>query len=425
MSNAFTLPGLEYLLLFGLPENKTEVMDGRMRTVWPFQELSHAERAFEAWCRQIERWREVAREPSSAGAHKTDLGGITLSRFHRVVEMEIPIHVDTLCALQSGFWRRELWDLPPEDDLPGYDSPWRNGHLRMNLWGIFNPIEERRESRTRGQRPSWQTCCWGDVLLTDDTNLVFDLYYFADEQPMQLIGGDFARGVPRMVAQILSPATREVDRTSRLRLLHRAGVRHVWLIDPALETLEALVWTSKGYDLEGTYSPGDRIEPGCCPGLTVSISDIFRDRHQMEAKRRPAENDSEPVDRHDETWRVDPARTLGIEYPLLLGHPSRRHEIWQDHSPCLLAFGSAPEARERMRSFLADAQRWTGLPVPRVLAFSEETESARVGPFQFTRQTNRVHLDVDVDPSIYLQMLETLADDAVWQERNQVDSGDL
>ncbi|MFN3595529.1 MAG: Uma2 family endonuclease, partial [Thiobacillaceae bacterium] len=43
---------------------------------------------------------------------------------------------------------------------------------------------------------------------------------------------------PDWLAEILSPATARVDRTEKLPLYARWGVKHVWLVDPDLRTLE-------------------------------------------------------------------------------------------------------------------------------------------------------------------------------------------
>lgn len=41
------------------------------------------------------------------------------------------------------------------------------------------------------------------------------------------------------LCEVLSPATARVDRVQKLPLYAAAGVQHVWLVDPALRTLEA------------------------------------------------------------------------------------------------------------------------------------------------------------------------------------------
>jgi Uma2 family endonuclease len=45
--------------------------------------------------------------------------------------------------------------------------------------------------------------------------------------------------VPDWVCEILSPSTARLDRTQKMPIYAADGVRHLWLIDPALRTLEA------------------------------------------------------------------------------------------------------------------------------------------------------------------------------------------
>lgn len=45
---------------------------------------------------------------------------------------------------------------------------------------------------------------------------------------------------PDWLCEVLSPGTAKLDRVKKLRLYARAGVHHVWLVDPLQRTLEVL-----------------------------------------------------------------------------------------------------------------------------------------------------------------------------------------
>jgi Uma2 family endonuclease len=68
---------------------------------------------------------------------------------------------------------------------------------------------------------------------------------------------------PDWTCEVLSPSTAKVDRVDKLPIYAQAGVAHVWLVDPALQTLEALWLESGGYRLVGTWhgSAKARVEP--------------------------------------------------------------------------------------------------------------------------------------------------------------------
>jgi Uma2 family endonuclease len=59
----------------------------------------------------------------------------------------------------------------------------------------------------------------------------------ADEHP-ELPDGNPLRIVPDWCAEVLSPTTASDDRTLKLPLYASTGVAHVWLVDPALRTIE-------------------------------------------------------------------------------------------------------------------------------------------------------------------------------------------
>lgn len=68
---------------------------------------------------------------------------------------------------------------------------------------------------------------------------------------------------PDWLCEVLSPSTQRIDRRKKLPIYARAGVGHVWLIDPPLQTLEILRLESQRWSLLATYE-GDanmRAEP--------------------------------------------------------------------------------------------------------------------------------------------------------------------
>lgn len=58
---------------------------------------------------------------------------------------------------------------------------------------------------------------------------------------------------PDWIAEVLSPATAATDRVDKLPIYSRAGVQHVWLLDPHLQTLEAFLLERAAYRLIGAW----------------------------------------------------------------------------------------------------------------------------------------------------------------------------
>jgi Uma2 family endonuclease len=73
---------------------------------------------------------------------------------------------------------------------------------------------------------------------------------------------------PDWICEVLSPSTAKVDRLQKMSLYARAGVSHLWLIDPDLRTLEVcapqtdghwLLLTTQGNDAQVSQPPFDSI----------------------------------------------------------------------------------------------------------------------------------------------------------------------
>ena len=63
---------------------------------------------------------------------------------------------------------------------------------------------------------------------------------------------------PDWICEVLTPSTAALDRTRKLPAYARAGVSHVWLVDPAAHTLEVFQRVKRGWLLVDT-SEGDAI----------------------------------------------------------------------------------------------------------------------------------------------------------------------
>ncbi len=64
--------------------------------------------------------------------------------------------------------------------------------------------------------------------------------------------------VPDWVCEVISPSTQRVDRVLKLPFYARAGVAHVWLIDPLAETLEVFRRDGATWRLAAVFG-GDEI----------------------------------------------------------------------------------------------------------------------------------------------------------------------
>src|SRR4051812_39697286 len=107
---------LEYLLLFGLPNNKLELLDGITPLKFPFPDRASAEAHFDRWIAQLVRWRGVrgAIPRTQNDDHvEADVDHIKLQLYRRPIRMEMPMAHQSWRDLRSAFWRRDLWEGQP------------------------------------------------------------------------------------------------------------------------------------------------------------------------------------------------------------------------------------------------------------------------------------------------------------------------
>jgi hypothetical protein len=244
-------------------------------------------------------------------------------------------------------------------------------------------------------------------------------FYQADRQECTIEGGYF-HGAPHLIAEVLSPATRWMERGPRREVFRRAGVRQLWLLEPLFEQIDLYELAGPDYRLIATYGVGDTFRVPGFPETLVNVAELF-DTQMKRHRRRSGETDDPPPKEPEPVpnWLIAPDTRLGLAYLMVLGHPKRRFEIWDNRAPCVLAFGSDEEARRRFDHFLEEICRWEQAPLPRPATPEPDTDVAEVGRFRLTRRGRIVHLDVAVDARKYRELLEVGSRRESWDWREE------
>jgi Uma2 family endonuclease len=68
--------------------------------------------------------------------------------------------------------------------------------------------------------------------------MVPDIAGWRGERMPEIPDSPFVELAPDWICEVLSPSTAALDRTRKMHHYARAGVRHLWLVDPQPETLE-------------------------------------------------------------------------------------------------------------------------------------------------------------------------------------------
>ena len=112
-----------------------------------------------------------------------------------------------------------------------------------------------------------------DVVLSDYDVVQPDLFVVC--RPEQVRDTHIA-DAPALVIEILSPSTRQRDRTFKRKLYARSGVLEYWLVDGDLGEVEVLLLGEDGlYKVAESFVPGDTLTSPSFPGLEIPSAEVF------------------------------------------------------------------------------------------------------------------------------------------------------
>ncbi|HEY8076261.1 MAG TPA: Uma2 family endonuclease [Labilithrix sp.] len=82
---------------------------------------------------------------------------------------------------------------------------------------------------------------------------------------------------PDWLAEVLSDRTRKMDRKDKLPRYADAGVRHVWLVDPIVRTLEVLRLEGAHYLVVATHADDARVRVEPFEAIELDLSVLWAD----------------------------------------------------------------------------------------------------------------------------------------------------
>lgn len=396
--------GLEYALFFGVPDNKVELLDGTSRWGFPFLSRAEAETHFHDWLETLRRWKQAdvpTRIQKSGDIWRAKFNRIRLKLFPRPIRINIPVAWEPFEAFVDTFNRRDFWPGQPEGLDTGWDSMWDLSDIGMNVWSLLGELCSRHGGERSGRT---------DIALTPWAGVAPDGYYYGPDRTDIMIEGDYFCTAPDLIVEVLTAPSRQLDRGPRMDVYRRAGVEHLWLVEPATETVDVYE-LRRGYELLGRHGAGDGFACSLFPDETIKVDRLFKTQSKSKGWRQQGEAEElEPIPE----WIVPPELNLGLEYFFHLGHPERRWEFWDNKARSVLAFGSPAEARTRLDYFVTEACRWESSPLPKISPMADDVELTEVGRFQLTRRGRLVFLDVAIDGRRHRELLTRWSNHDAW-----------
>nr|AYM53978.1 hypothetical protein [Pyxidicoccus sp.] len=109
---------------------------------------------------------------------------------------------------------------------------------------------------------------WRDVLVPDIAG------WRRERMPElpDVVGVELA---PDWVCEVLSPSTEKLDRARKMAVYAREGVKHLWLVDPRIQTLEVYRQENGRWLLLGTHSANDKVQAEPFEALPIDLSGLW------------------------------------------------------------------------------------------------------------------------------------------------------
>jgi len=129
----------------------------------------------------------------------------------------------------------------------------------------------RLEQHFRG-RPCDVFAAPTDVRLSDDDVVQPDILVVCDPDRIK---PTHIEGAPTLVVEILSPSTAAFDRSRKMALYARSGIKEVWLVTPYPWLVEVFLLDGAGYRLICAYQKEEILSSPTFPDLGITLAEIF------------------------------------------------------------------------------------------------------------------------------------------------------
>ena len=114
------------------------------------------------------------------------------------------------------------------------------------------------------------------VILSDDTVVQPDMMFISNARMDIIRWGQYVRGAPDLVVEVLSPSTQRYDRTLKMQLYAAHGVQEYWIADIAARSIEPHTLQDGAFTSLGVHTEGGAFQSPLLQGLTIDIRRLFQ-----------------------------------------------------------------------------------------------------------------------------------------------------
>ena len=95
------------------------------------------------------------------------------------------------------------------------------------------------------------------------------------ERMREVPDAPFFELAPDWICEVLSPSTARLDRTRKMHHYARAGVRHIWFVDPTPQTLEVFRLDGEGWRLVLTAAEKDKVRAEPFGAIELDLAPLW------------------------------------------------------------------------------------------------------------------------------------------------------
>jgi len=185
---------------------------------------------------------------------------MTIERYNRAMPVDSRLTYDDLCLLPNDGKRYEII----EGDLFGTPAPITL-HQRVvtRLVAALVVFVEKLRLGEVFAAPF-------DVVFSLFDVVEPDIVYVSKERASVLTEKNI-QGAPDLVVEVLSESTQKIDRTTKLKLYAKFGVREYWILDPFGPTAWLYRRSPEGLNLVASLGPDDELTSPLFPGFSLPL----------------------------------------------------------------------------------------------------------------------------------------------------------
>ncbi|MDW7650262.1 MAG: Uma2 family endonuclease [Bacillota bacterium] len=113
-----------------------------------------------------------------------------------------------------------------------------------------------------------------DVTLSEITVVQPDLLYISSKQ--SIIKETRIEGAPKLVVEVLSPASGRKDRLQKLQIYQKAEVEHFWVVNPQEKTAEFFALRDGLYSLVASGMEDEILKHPDFDGLSIELKNLWQ-----------------------------------------------------------------------------------------------------------------------------------------------------